>query len=110
MPKISVIIRSKNEEKYLGKVLDSLFRQSFSNFEILLVDDRSTDRTLEIAREYGCRIIQIPEGKFSHPYSCNLGAENARGEFLVFLNGHSIPCSTTFLEGGLRNFSNPKIA
>lgn len=110
MPKISVIIRSKNEERYLGRVLESLAGQSFSDFETILVDDRSTDGTIEIAKEHGCRIVEIPEGKFSHPHSCNLGAESAEGEILVFLNGHSVPRSATFLEDGLRNFADSKVA
>jgi len=109
-PKVSVIIRTKNEEKYLGRVLEAYQKQSFRDFEILLVDDRSEDRTLDIAEEYGCRIVTIPNGKFSHPYSCNLGGEAATGEYLVYTNGHSIPGRETFLEDGLRNFRDASVA
>jgi glycosyltransferase involved in cell wall biosynthesis len=75
----------------------------------LIVDDNSTDKTLEIAKKYNCRIITVPNGKFSHPYSCNLGAENACGEFIVYLNGHALPISNTWLEDGLKNFKDEKV-
>lgn len=109
-PFISIIIRTKNEEKYLEKVLKAYQRQTFRDFEILLVDDRSKDQTLNIAEAYGCRVASIPNGKFSHPYSCNLGAEKAKGEYLVYTNGHSIPAQDDFLECGLRNFQDPRVA
>jgi len=109
-PVISVIIRTKNEEQYLERVLRAYEKQTFRDFEILLVDDRSQDRTLDIAEKYGCRVVSIPDGRFSHPYSCNLGAEEARGEYLVYTNGHSIPAYDTFLEDGLRNFCDIRVA
>jgi len=109
-PKISIIIRTKNEEKYLSQVLQKISKQTVSNFEVIIVDDNSTDKTLQIAEKFGCRIIGVPVGKFSHPYSCNLGASRARGKYLVFLNGHSIPVSNYFLEKGLKNFQDKKVA
>lgn len=109
-PIVSIIIRTKNEEKYLTQVLDMLKQQTLQDFEIIVVDDCSTDKTLEISKNYNCKIIIIPEGRFSHPYSCNLGAENAKGEYLVYLNGHSIPTSKKFLENGINNFKDEKIA
>lgn len=109
-PTISVIIRTKNEERYLDRVLRAYQGQTFRDFELILVDDRSEDRTLDIAEAYDCRIIAIPEGKFSHPYSCNLGAEASRGEYLVYTNGHSIPARRDFLECGLKNFHDRRVA
>ena len=61
MPKLSVIIRTKNEEKYLEKVLGSLSAQTFQDFETIVVDDRSTDETVRIAEKYGCNVIEILE-------------------------------------------------
>lgn len=49
-------------------------------------------------------------GEFSHFYSCNLGAQSSNGKYLVFLNGHSIPVSNTWLEDGLKDFENDKVA
>ncbi|MEA2007446.1 MAG: glycosyltransferase family A protein [Patescibacteria group bacterium] len=109
-PTISVIIRTKNEEKYLGQVLEMIKQQTYQNFEIIIVDDHSSDKTLEIAKSYGCKIITMPKDQFSHPRSCNIGAENASGKYPVYLNGHSIPISIKFLEDGLKNFENEKVA
>ncbi|MEN8252141.1 MAG: glycosyltransferase family 2 protein [Patescibacteria group bacterium] len=106
----SIIIRTKNEERYLEQVLKKLKEQTYQNFEIIIVDDNSTDRTIEIAQKYNCEIINIPRGKFTHPYSCNLGAEKAQGRYIVYLNGHSIPISQEWLEHGIKNFEDKKVA
>lgn len=109
-PIISIIIRTKNEEKYLEQVLEILKKQTYQNFEIIIVDDHSTDETLKIAKKYNGKVITIPKGQFSHPHSCNLGAGNAKGKYLVYLNGHSIPTSKNFLKNGLENFKDEKVA
>src|ERR671938_1298895 len=51
-PKVSVILPARNEEKYIAKCLDSLINQSYPNFEIVAVNDSSSDRTGEIIRRY----------------------------------------------------------
>jgi glycosyltransferase involved in cell wall biosynthesis len=106
----SIIIRTKNEARYLQRVLDALKSQTYRQYEIIIVDDNSTDKTVSIAEQNNCRVVSIPKGKFSHPYSCNLGAKEAVGEYIVFLNGHSIPISKTWLADGLRNFSDKMVA
>ena len=106
----SIIIRTKNEERYLEQVLLKLKKQTYKNFEIVIVDDNSTDKTLEIAKKYNCKIVKIPEGKFTYPYACNFGIRESIGENIVFLSGHSIPINTKWLENGLNNFKNEKVA
>ena len=106
----SVIIRTKNEKKYLRDVLIKLKQQTYQDFEMIIVDDHSCDETLAIAQEFHCKIITIPKDQFSHPYSCNLGAEHAQGKYLVYLNGHAIPISKKFLEEGLKNFEDERVA
>lgn len=110
MPQTSLIIRTKNESRFLGKVLEALKSQTEQNFEIIIVDDSSKDATLKIAQHYGCKIVPVPQGKFTHPFSCNLGAQKAQGKYIVYLNGHAIPISPTWLSDGLKNFSDPKVA
>lgn len=57
-PKISVVIPAFNEEKYLSRCLSSLKEQTFKDFEIIVVDNNSTDRTSQIAMEYGAKVIK----------------------------------------------------
>lgn len=110
-PKVSIVIRTKNEEKWLGKLLEKLSQQTFKDFEIIIVDNDSTDKTLEIAKKFKVnRIISIPNKEFSHPSSINLGIKNSAGKFVVLTNGHCIPMSNTWLEDGLKNFEDQKVA
>jgi len=56
-PRISVVIPAYNEEKYLAECLASFQNQSFKSFELIVVDNNSTDRTAEIAKSFGARIV-----------------------------------------------------
>ena len=55
---ISIIIPTYNEEEYLPVLLDSIKKQSYTDYEIIVADANSTDRTREIAEEYGCVGVQ----------------------------------------------------
>jgi rhamnosyltransferase len=61
------------------------------------VDSGSTDSTLAIAADYGCRIVQIPKDLFSFGRSLNYGCEAAKGDILVFISGHCVPTDTQWL-------------
>ena len=50
-PTVSIIIRTKNEERWITSCLQSIFKQSFKNFEIIIVDNQSNDKTLEKAKK-----------------------------------------------------------
>lgn len=62
--KISVVIRTYNEEKHIGEVLKSLNKQTYSNFEVIILDSQSTDNTIKIAQNYDVRIEQIEKKEF----------------------------------------------
>lgn len=105
----SIIIRTRNEEKWLETVLKRLFSQNYKNFEIIIVDSGSSDQTLEIARRFPVKILNIPYGKFSYPFALNYGIQNAAAQrYILILSGHSIPISDTWLENGLENFRDFK--
>ena len=97
---ISIIIRTYNEERYLGDLLAGIARQSVgsAHVEVVLVDSGSTDRTLDIAQQHGCRILRISKSDFTFGRSLNLGCEAATGSILVFVSGHCVPASDTWLE------------
>ena len=59
MPAISVIIPCYNLEKYIGDCLDSVFYQTFKDFEVIIVDDGSTDKSVEIIKSYQSRFSNI---------------------------------------------------
>jgi len=87
MPKISVIVPVYNSEKYLRRCIDSLLTQSFTNFEIIAVNDGSTDNSLEILREYKAkdsRIIVIDKPNEGVSATRNCGIEVAKGEYIMF--------------------------
>lgn len=95
---ISVIIRTKNEEKGLGLCLDMINRQNWEKTEVIIVDSGSTDKTLNIAQEYNCKIITIPPNKFSFGLSLNLGIRNAEGRYIVITSAHCLPQNEKWLE------------
>ncbi len=83
-PKISVIIPTLNEEKYLPRLLKSLKMQDFKEYEIIVVDGHSEDRTAEIASKLGARVIESEIRGIG--YQRHLGAEKSRGKLLIFID------------------------
>ena len=106
----SIIIRSYNEEQYIGRLLSGIFEQNFGDVEVVLVDSGSTDATLSIASQFGVRIVSIAKKDFSFGRSLNLGCEAAEGEFLVFASAHVYPLYRDWLERLLEPFENEKVA
>lgn len=85
----SVIIPAYNEEKVIGKCLNSLGNQKLGDLEIILVDDGSSDRTISVARKSAIRNykLRIYEQKHKGPGEArNLGAKRAKGRILVFVD------------------------
>lgn len=88
-PKISVIIPAHNEELLLPRALRALKRQDFKNpFEILVIDNASTDKTSEVADSYGIRTIR--ENKKGYSFALNRGFLKAQGEIICVTDADSI--------------------
>jgi 4,4'-diaponeurosporenoate glycosyltransferase len=86
---LSIIIPARNEENNLPNLLRSLATQSVRPKEIIVVDDASTDRTTEIARQNGSRVITaapLPDGWRGKTWACQQGAQAASGQLLLFLD------------------------
>lgn len=97
---LSVIIPTYNEERYLPYLLRSLVAQTAKNFEVIVADNRSKDKTREIARTFGARIVDggMPsEGR-------NAGAAAAKGDLLLFLDADVILPDPKFLEDTVNEF------
>lgn len=95
--KISVVIRTYNEQKHLGQVLRSLAGQTYKNFETILLDSGSTDDTLNIARAYAVRVEHIRKSEFNYSFASNKLVEYASGDIVCFLSGHSVPLRDSYL-------------
>lgn len=88
-PKISVIVPVYNSEKYIRRCVDSILAQSFSDFELLLIDDGSLDRSGKICDEYAeidsrIRVFHKSNGGVSS--ARNVGLDNAQGEWVTFVD------------------------
>lgn len=100
-PLISVVIRTLNEARYLGELLTVIHSQELSDdasYEVVIIDSGSNDRTLEIANEFSCRTTHIDKQDFTFGRSLNWGSEFARGDYLVYISGHCIPTSNSWLQ------------
>lgn len=99
---LSVVIPTYNEEEFLPSLLASLARQSVRDLEIIVADAHSTDRTREIAKKYGCTIVDggLPA------VGRNKGAAVARGELLLFLDADVILPGQDFLARVLQEFTD----
>lgn len=86
-PLVSVLVNCFNSELYLKQALDSIYAQGYQNFEIILVDNCSTDRTAEIARSYDYRLKYVKTEKNVPLYAArNIGLKHIKGEFLCVLD------------------------
>ena len=83
-PLISVIIPVHNEEKYIKRALSSIKAQSFKDYEVIVVADSCTDRTAEIAKSFGCRVIEVKTKNIGE--NRNIGASKAKADIFVFLD------------------------
>ncbi len=99
--KLSIIIPTFNEEFYLPHLLESIKLQDFSDYEVIVADAGSKDRTKQIALEGGCRVVEggLPA------VGRNRGAESANGEFLLFLDSDVI-LTKDYLKSSLDEFQS----
>lgn len=102
--KISIIIPTFNEEEYLPKLLESIQKQSFTDYEVIIADGDSQDETVNIAKEYNCKIVKggLPA------VGRNNGAKVAEGELLVFLDSDLI-LTENYLENLVKEFEEKEI-
>ena len=93
MMKISVIMPVFNEERYIRKAIESVLEQSLSDFELIVVDDGSTDDTLKIIESFDDeRIRVITQSNRGPGASRNTALEIAGGEYIMFLDGDDFCC------------------
>ncbi len=89
---ISIIIPAHQEEEQIGQTLNSLTNQSYNDFEVIVVANGCSDKTVDVARKYKSKLqLSIIEtGRKGIGYSCNLGADNANGQIILILEADTI--------------------
>ncbi|NMB57342.1 glycosyltransferase family 2 protein [Candidatus Beckwithbacteria bacterium] len=100
-PKVSIISPSYLHEKYVAKFLNSILAQTFTDFELIIIDDRSLDNTLNIIKSYKDSRIKIIEHHYNMGPSIgfNDGIKNSVGEYIVFIASDDEVCPTYLQEG-----------
>ncbi len=99
-PKVSVIIPARNEENPLPALLNSLFLSDYPDYEVIVVDDQSSDLTFQVACAYPVKAIKAPpkpNGWIGKSWACHIGAQHAEGALLLFTDA-----DTTHQPDGLR--------
>lgn len=92
MPQVSVIMPSYNKEKYIGEAIESIIRQTFSDWELIIIDDCSTDHSVEVIRSYQDDRIRFYENSFNIGIAenRNQGIALATGKYIALLDADDI--------------------
>lgn len=109
-PETTVLIRAFNEERWLPEVLKAIDGQSYRDFEVLLVDSGSVDRTREIVAASGGRVVRLRSDDFTFGHSLNVGIQEARGSFIAIVSAHAIPTGDLWLERLIAPLRRPNTA
>lgn len=103
-PFVSVVMPTYNRRAYIRESLDSVLNQNFRDFEVIVVDDGSTDGTEEELRPYQDRILYLYQENRGGAGAHNTGIRHARGRYVAFMDSddlatpHQLQCMTDFLE------------
>ncbi|MBI4458390.1 glycosyltransferase family 2 protein [Candidatus Uhrbacteria bacterium] len=107
-PKISIIIPTYQHAREIGLCLESIYRQTFKNYEIIVVNDGSTDDTLEVLKPHASRISLIDQENRGGNAARNRGFDASKGEFVIFCDA-DVVMRPDFLERLLETLEkNPK--
>lgn len=88
-PPFSIVVPTFNREGHIGRCLESIARQSYQDYEVVVVDNASSDGTVEVALGFDWRLnvsVLVNDSNRERSYSRNRGAEHARGKYVVFLD------------------------
>lgn len=98
-PKISVILPTHNDEKYIGAAIDSILKQTFSDFELIIINDGSTDNTESIIERYAeldCRVKVVHRSNSGIVSSLNYGISIALGSYIARMDGDDLSLPMRF--------------
>jgi glycosyltransferase involved in cell wall biosynthesis len=98
-PLISVVMPAYNVEKFIGEAIESILNQTLSDFELIIINDGSADKTLQIIESYGKkddRIVIITRENKGLIYSRNEGIQRAKGEYIAKMDADDVSLSSRF--------------
>ena len=105
-PNVTVVVRSYNEATKLAQLFNDVQNQVFSSeVELVVVDNGSSDRTPQVAKYYGAKLVTLPQDNFTYPKSLNLGMEAADNDLVFVTVAHARLTSFHTLHAGARHFS-----
>lgn len=107
MPKFSIIVPVYNVEKYIKKCLDSIFAQTLKDFEVIVINDGTKDKSIELIKNYDVKIINQKNQGLSA--ARNRGVKESRGEYLLFLDSDDYLEKDTLKELNESFKNNPDI-
>ncbi len=105
--KISIVIPVYNASLTLKECLDAIFVSSFKDFEVIVVSDNSTDNSVQIAKQYQCKIIELTKNQ-GPAFARNSGAQIAKGDILLFIDSDVIIGKRAVIEVA-NKFSNKEV-
>jgi glycosyltransferase involved in cell wall biosynthesis len=110
-PRFSILMPAYNREKYVGRAIDSVLSQDFTDYELFVIDDGSTDRTLQVLESYGTRIKVLRQANQGPEVARNKAAAVARGEYLVLLDSDDLflPCALATYDQVIRALDSPPL-
>ena len=107
----SIIILTRNGGDNFPRLLECIYSQQYSgSYEVIVIDSGSTDGTLEAARRYPLKLLEIKPKDFHHGRTRNLGADMAQGRFLVYITQDALPVNNDWLQKLTDNFADPQVA
>lgn len=93
---VSIIIRTKNEERWISSCLDAIKKQIYNNYEIIIIDNNSSDKTIDICKKYKIKKI-FSINKYFPGKALNIGVKNSRGFYIACISAHCIPVDNLWL-------------
>jgi len=111
-PLVSVVMSVYNSDQYLNEAIESILNQTYKNFEFIIIDDGSTDESLEVIKKYKAeddRIVLISRENKGLPYSLNEGISMAKGEYIARMDADDISLPDRLMEQVHYMVSNPGI-
>ena len=111
---VSVLIPARNEEANIRECLKSVLNQNYKNYEVLVLDDESTDNTYKIVKDFNNERIKLIEGKplpgnwLGKNWACNQLAENAKGDIFLFIDA-DVRLSENSLNSGIKIFKDKRL-